>query len=79
VDAFNTNVSVSTKPGRPQAALAAADWLIVATSLTPAEFSTTDVLDLYRLRWRVELGFKRLKSLVGLQGAPGTDDASART
>ena len=61
-----------------QEALAAADWLIVATSLKDAEFSAADVLDLYRLRWRVELGFKRLKSVVGLQGPPGTDEASAR-
>jgi hypothetical protein len=61
-----------------QEALAAADWLIVVTSLKAAEFSAADVLDLYRLRWRVELGFKRLKSVVGLQGPPGTDEASAR-
>jgi hypothetical protein len=61
-----------------QASLAAADWLIVVTSLNAAEFSTADVLDLYRLRWRIELGFKRLKSLVGLKGPPGTDAASAR-
>jgi hypothetical protein len=61
-----------------QEALAAADWLIVVTSLEAEEFSTTDVLALYRLRWRIELGFKRLKSLIGLQGPPGTDEASAR-
>ncbi len=61
-----------------QEALAAADWLIVVTSLKAKEFSTADVLALYRLRWRVELGFNRLKSLVGLQGPPSTDEASAR-
>jgi IS4 transposase len=61
-----------------QEALEAADWLIVVTSLKAEEFSTTDVLDLYRLRWRIELGFKRLKSLVGLEGPPGKDEASAR-
>jgi hypothetical protein len=61
-----------------QEALAAAAWLIVVTSLKAEEFSTADVLALYRLRWRIELGFKRLKSLIGLQGPPGTDEASAR-
>ncbi len=61
-----------------QAALAAADWLIVVTSLKAEAFSTMDGLDLYRLRWRIELGFKRLKSLIGLNGPPGTDVASAR-
>lgn len=60
------------------AALAAAEWVVLATSLGAAEFSADDVLSLYRLRWRVELAFKRLKSVVGLQGPPGTDARSAR-
>jgi hypothetical protein len=58
--------------------LAAADWVILVTSLTGAEFATTDILALYRLRWRIELGFKRLKSLIGLKGPPGIDERSAR-
>jgi hypothetical protein len=58
--------------------LAAADWVIIVTSLEPDEFSTSDVLDLYRLRWRIELGFKRLKSLIGLKGPPGINERSAR-
>lgn len=48
------------------------------TSLAPDEFSTEDVLALYRLRWRIELGFKRLKSLIGLKTPPGTDPRSAK-
>lgn len=58
--------------------LDAADWVILVTSLSPKPFPTADVLALYRLRWRIELGFKRLKSLVGLKGPPGTDERSAR-
>jgi len=58
--------------------LQAADWVILATSLKPKDFTTADVLALYRLRWRIELGFKRLKSLIGLKGPPGTDGRSAR-
>lgn len=58
--------------------LAAADWVVLVTSLTPAEFATADVLALYRLRWRIELAFKRLKSLIGLKGPPGIDQRSAR-
>lgn len=58
--------------------LAAAEWVILVTSLTPEEFSAADVLALYRLRWRIELGFKRLKSLIGLKGPPGIDERSAR-
>ena len=48
------------------------------TSLKAVDFSTNDVLPLDRLRWRVELGFKRLKSVIGLHGPPGTDARSAR-
>lgn len=60
------------------ATLAAADWVILVTSLSPADYSTEDVLALYRLRWRVELAFKRLKSIIGLKGPPGRDPRSAR-
>ena len=58
--------------------LEAANWVILVTSLAPEDFTTADVLALYRLRWRIELGFKRLKSLVGLKGPPGADERSAR-
>lgn len=58
--------------------LDAADWVILVTSLKPEDFTTTDVLALYRLRWRIELGFKRLKSVIGLKGPPATDERSAR-
>jgi hypothetical protein len=58
--------------------LDAADWVILITSLKPGDFTTADVLALYRLRWRIELGFKRLKSLIGLKGPPGTSESSAR-
>lgn len=58
--------------------LDAADWVILITSLKPEDFTTADVLALYRLRWRIELGFKRLKSLMGLKGPPGTSESSAR-
>lgn len=57
---------------------AAAEWVILITSLRPDTFPSADVLALYRLRWRIELGFKRLKSLIGLRGPPGTDERSAR-
>lgn len=58
--------------------LDAADWVILITSLKPEDFTAADVLALYRLRWRIELGFKRLKSLIGLKGPPGTSERSAR-
>lgn len=61
-----------------KATLVSAEWVILITSLKPEAFSTDDILDLYRLRWRIELAFKRLKSLIGLKAPPGTDERSAR-
>jgi len=58
--------------------LDAASWVILVTSLPAEQYSTQDVLDLYRLRWRIELAFKRLKSLVDLKKPPGIDERSAR-
>ena len=52
--------------------------MILITSLKPDAFPAADILALYRLRWRIELGFKRLKSLIGLKSPPGTDERSAR-
>lgn len=51
--------------------LVAAEWVIIITSLAPEAFSTDEVLELYRLRWRIEIAFKRMKSLIGLAGPPG--------
>jgi hypothetical protein len=61
-----------------KATLEAADWIIIVTSLSDQAYSTRDILDLYRLRWRIELAFKRLKSLIGLAGPPGADERSAK-
>ena len=58
--------------------LTAAEWVLLATSLDAQTVSTDDVLALYRLRWRIELSFKRLKSVVGLKAPPGGDERSAR-
>lgn len=58
--------------------LVAAQWVIVVTSLGFDTFTASDVLALYRLRWRIELAFKRLKSLIGLNGPPGINERSAK-
>lgn len=46
--------------------LKAANYILLLTSLPATSFSTADVLALYRLRWQLELAFKRMKSLAGL-------------
>jgi hypothetical protein len=58
--------------------LEAAEWLIVLTSLTPSE-TAEQVLELYRLRWLVELAFKRAKSLGHIDRLPAKDKKLARS
>ncbi len=54
-----------------------AEYILVLTSLGQS-FSASQVLELYRCRWQVELAFKRLKSLLGAGHVPKSDDRSAR-
>ena len=58
--------------------LAAANFVIVLTSLSAAAASVKRVLEIYRARWQIELAFKRLKSLLGLGHLKKTDPVSAR-
>ena len=55
----------------------AAAYFAAWTTL-PDTFSPAAVLELYRLRWQIELAIKRLKSLLGLGHLPKKDPASAR-
>lgn len=55
-----------------------AKYVMVFTTFDPLTFRATEVLQWYRLRWQVELLFKRLKSLVQLGHLPKADDGSAR-
>jgi len=48
----------------------AADYVLLLTSLPAAAFPPAAVLDLYRLRWQIELAFKRWKSLFDLDELP---------
>jgi hypothetical protein len=58
--------------------LACADHLILLTSLPVARFDARQLGALYRLRWQIELLFKRLKSLLHLDRLPAKDPALAR-
>lgn len=60
-----------------QASWSAAQYFAVWTTL-PDAFSAEAVLELYRLRWQIELAFKRMKSILGLGHLPKKDPASAR-
>ena len=58
--------------------LIAAGFVILVTSLDQEEFPSGTVLKLYRMRWRIELAFKRLKSLIGLRAPPAKDPRIAK-
>lgn len=51
-------------------------YVIVLTSLGD-DFNRQEILDWYRVRWQVELCFKRMKSLMGLGALPKNNDASS--
>jgi hypothetical protein len=53
-----------------------AKYVIVFTTL--AAESAGEVLECYRLRWQIELAFKRMKTLAHLGHLPKHDDRSAR-
>ena len=58
---------------------AAAEWMVLVTSLPPETVTAVAVGALYRLRWQIELFFKRLKSLAHLDRLPAKAPDLART
>jgi Transposase DDE domain len=56
----------------------ATGYLMLVTSLPPS-VPAAEVLAAYRLRWQVELAFKRLKTLLGLGRLPAKGEALARS
>ena len=48
-------------------------WTTVADTVTSSQ-----ILSLYRLRWQIELVFKRMKSILGLGHLPKTEPLSAQ-
>jgi hypothetical protein len=57
----------------------AAGFMMLLTSLAADAQPAEQVLALYRDRWQVEIGFKRLKTLGRLDELPSTDPVLART
>jgi hypothetical protein len=55
-----------------------AEYVVVLTSLDPAELPAAQILGLYRGRWQIELVFKRLKSLLGVGELAKYDPDSAK-
>ncbi len=55
-----------------------AKYVILFTTFPESNFSAKEVLEWYRLRWQVELVFKRFKSLAQLGHLPKYDDDSSK-
>ncbi len=56
-----------------------AAWVMVFSTLPREQFSAVEVLEWYRVRWQIELVFKRLKSLAQFGQLPKYDPQSARS
>ena len=52
---------------------------MLATSLPAEEWSVEALFALYRLRWQIELAFKRLKSLLHMDRLPAVTEKGARS
>jgi hypothetical protein len=59
--------------------LKTAGFMMLLTSLPPSSATAEEVIRLYRMRWQVELAFKRLKSLGGFADLQANDPRLART
>lgn len=55
-----------------------ARYVILFTTFPDQSFTASEILEWYRIRWQVELVFKRFKSLAQLGHLPKYDDESAK-
>jgi len=55
-----------------------AQWVMALTTVPAGRMDARTVLEWYRIRWQVELAFKRLKSLADFGHLPKRDPASCR-
>jgi len=66
-----------SRPVNPET-LEYAKFVVVFSTFPEGEFSAREVLEWYRLRWQIELVFKRFKQIAALGHLPKYDDQSAR-
>ena len=55
-----------------------AGYVMVLSTFDEKKFTARQVLDGYRIRWQVELVFKRFKQIAGLGHLPKHDEESAK-
>jgi hypothetical protein len=59
--------------------LEAAEYIFVLTSVPAETLSAAQVLEVYRLRWQIEMAFKRLKAILSVDSVPSKDPDLAKT
>lgn len=59
--------------------LTAAQFVILVTTLDENEFPAAEVFDIYRLRWQIEIAFKRLKSLLDVDELPNKSEKGGKS
>ena len=71
---------VSSKKQRKtsQRTLEFAEYILIFTTLPTEQYSSEFILKTYRLRWQIELFFKRLKSVLGVGHLPKYDQECAK-
>lgn len=70
--------AIKKKKHVDEEALKLAEFVMVFTTVSQEVLDTREVLELYRVRWQIELRFKHLKSLLGLGCLPKYDEQSCR-
>jgi hypothetical protein len=66
------------KRNQDERSLLAAGFVMVVSNLPDTTWTTSEILALYRLRWQIELVFKRLKSLLHFDHLRATDPQLAQ-
>lgn len=59
--------------------LVAARFMILATSLPDLGYPPDEIMSVYRLRWQIELAFKRLKTLLRIDRLPTLTERASRS
>jgi hypothetical protein len=69
-----------TRKGKPVTAEAveATKYVFVFTTVEQSVIRASDIMELYRARWQIEMCFKRLKSVMGFGHLPKYDQQSCR-
>jgi hypothetical protein len=62
-----------------ESSLEYARYVMVLTTYNKEEYPTSQVLEVYRFRWQIELVFKRFKQLLSLGHLPKTDPISSQS